>query len=110
MPHLGIDIDQYILLTIYPAAVFFAIGYIAKRTKMRQAKLYLLQGIMCLAFAIGYLFVVQNGGADGLSIVLGMFGVLLLFMARKQKIEQHPEQTNDVDSSSSRGDNSGSDQ
>ena len=97
MPHLGIDIDEYILLTIYPAAVFFAIGYIAKKTHMRQAILYLLQGIMCIAFAIGYLFVIQNGGADGLTIVLGMFGILLLFMARKQKIQQ-PEQANNVGS------------
>ena len=97
MPHLGIDIDEYILLTIYPAAVFFAIGYIAKKSRMRQAILYLLQGMMCIAFAIGYLFVIQNGGADGLTIVLGMFGILLLFMARKQKIQQ-PEQANNVGS------------
>jgi predicted Kef-type K+ transport protein len=98
LPHLGIDIDEYILLTIYPAAVFFAIGFIAKKTHMRQAILYLLQGIMCIAFATGYIFVIPNGGADGLSIVLGMFGVLLLFMARKQKIQQ-PEHASNVDRS-----------
>jgi hypothetical protein len=91
MVHLGIDIDQFILLTIYPAAVFFAIGYVAKKTKMQAAKSYLLQAITCIAFAIAYVFVVPNGGAQGLAIVLGMFGVLLLFMARKQKIEQ-PQQ------------------
>jgi predicted Kef-type K+ transport protein len=99
LPHLGIDIDEYILLTIYPAAVFFAIGYIAKKTRIRQMVVYLLQGVMCLAFAIGYLFAVPNGGADGLEIVLGMFGVLLLFMARKQKI-MHEEQANNIDSGS----------
>ncbi len=98
MPHLGIDIDEYIMLTIYPAAIFFALGYIAKKTQMRQMILYLLQGVMCLAFAIGYLFAIPNGGADGLEIVLGMFGVLLLFMARKQKILQG-EQASKVDSS-----------
>jgi drug/metabolite transporter (DMT)-like permease len=91
MVHLGIDIDQFILLTIYPAAVFFAIGYVAKKTKMQAAKSYLLQAVTCIAFAIAYVFVVPNGGAQGLAIVLGMFGVLLLFMARKQKIEQ-PQQ------------------
>jgi hypothetical protein len=89
--HLGIDIDQFILLTIYPAAAFFAIGFIAKKTKMQAAKSYLLQAITCIAFAIAYLVAVPNGGAQGLAIVLGMFGVLLLFMARKQKIQQ-PEQ------------------
>lgn len=91
MVHLGIDIDQFILLTIYPAAVFFAIGYVAKKTKMQAAKSYLLQAVTCIAFAIAYVFAVPNGGAQGLAIVLGMFGVLLLFMAKKQKIEQ-PQQ------------------
>jgi len=88
MVHLGIDIDQFILLTIYPAAVFFGVGYIAKKTKMHAAKSYLLQALTCLVFGITYIFAVPNGGAQGLAIVLIMFGALLLFMARKQKIEQ----------------------
>jgi len=91
MVHLGIDIDQFILLTIYPAAAFFAVGFIAKKTKMQAAKLYLLQALTCIAFSIAYFIVVPNGGAQGLAIVLAMFGVLLLFMARKKKIQQ-PEQ------------------
>ncbi|HUG96681.1 MAG TPA: hypothetical protein VMJ94_04010 [Nitrososphaera sp.] len=91
MVHLGIDIDQFILLTIYPAAAFFAVGFIAKKTKMQAAKLYLLQALTCIAFSIAYFIVVPNGGAQGLAIVLAMFGVLLLFMAKKQKIQQ-PEQ------------------
>lgn len=89
--HLGIDIDVFILLTIFPAAAFFAVGFVAKKTKMQAAKSYLLQALTCIAFSIGYLVAVPNGGAQGLAIVLGMFGVLLLFMARKQKIQQ-PEQ------------------
>lgn len=91
MVHLGIDIDQFILLTIYPAAAFFAVGFIAKKTKMQAAKLYLLQALTCIAFSIAYFIIVPNGGAQGLAIVLAMFGVLLLFMAKKQKIQQ-PEQ------------------
>lgn len=93
MVHLGIDIDQFILLTIYPAAAFFAIGYVAKKTKMPQVKSYLLQATACIMFSIAYFVFVPNGGAQGLAIVLGMFGGLLLFMARKQKIQQ-PEQQN----------------
>ncbi|HEV8387483.1 MAG TPA: hypothetical protein VGQ03_07670 [Nitrososphaera sp.] len=88
MVHLGIDIDQFILLTIYPAAVFFAIGYIAKKTKMRPLISYMLQAITCFGFAIGYLVLVPNGGAQGLAVVLLMFGGVLLFMARKQGIQQ----------------------
>ena len=91
MVHLGIDIDQFILLTIYPAAVFFAVGYVAKKTKMHAAKSYLLQALTCIVFAITYIFAVPNGGAQGLTIVLGMFGALLLFMAKKQKIERLPQ-------------------
>lgn len=91
MVHLGIDIDQFILLTIYPAAAFFAVGFIAKKTKMQAAKLYLLQALTCIAFSIAYFIIVPNGGAQGLAIVLAMFGMLLLFMAKKQKIQQ-PEQ------------------
>ena len=88
MVHLGIDIDQFILLTIYPAAVFFAIGYIAKKTKMRPLISYMLQAMTCFCFAIGYLVLVPNGGARGLAVVLLMFGGVLLFMARKQGIQQ----------------------
>lgn len=91
MVHLGIDIDQFILLTIYPAAAFFAVGYVAKKTKMHAAKSYLLQALTCIVFAITYVFAVPNGGAQGLAIVLGMFGALLLFMAKKQKIERLPQ-------------------
>ena len=89
MPHLGIDIDQFILLTVYPAAAFFGVGFLAKFTKMRPIFTYLIQGVVCISFSIGYFLLVPRGGAQGLAIVLGMFGVLLLFMARKQKI--HPE-------------------
>ena len=91
MVHLGIDIDKFILLTIYPAAAFFVIGYVAKKTKMHAAKSYLLQALTCIVFSITYVFAVPNGGAQGLAIVLGMFGALLLFMAKKQKIEQPPQ-------------------
>jgi predicted Kef-type K+ transport protein len=93
MPHLGIDIDQFILFTIYPAAGFFAIGFVAKKTNMRPLFTYFMQGVMCIAFSIGYFTLVPRGGAQGLAIVLGMFGVLLLFMARKQKIHPEPRMT-----------------
>jgi ABC-type Mn2+/Zn2+ transport system permease subunit len=88
MVHLGIDIDQFILLTIYPAAAFFAMGYIAKKSKMRQQISSLLQAAICFAFAVGYLVLVPNGGAQGLAIVLIMFGGVLLFMAKKQAVQQ----------------------
>jgi hypothetical protein len=48
----------------------------------------MLQAATCFSFAIGYLVLVPNGGAQGLAVVLLMFGGVLLFMARKQGIQQ----------------------
>lgn len=87
MPHNGIDIDQFILFTIYPTAVFFAVGLVAKKLNLSDVVKYLLQGLTCIIFSIVYFTAVPRGGADGLAIVLAMFGILLLFMARKQKIQ-----------------------
>jgi hypothetical protein len=87
LSHTGIDIDQFILLTIYPTAVFFAIGLVAKKGMLSEVLKYALQGITCIIFSIVYFVGISHGGANGLAVVLAMFGVLLLFMARKQKIQ-----------------------
>jgi hypothetical protein len=81
-----VDIDQYILLTIYPIIVFFAIGLLGTKFKLDEALKYFFQGIGCLLFAIFYIIMIPRGGAQGLAIVLILFGILLLFMARKQKL------------------------
>ena len=83
------DIDQYILLTIYPAAVIFGLGFLARKAKLGEILKYTLQGCASIIFSIIYFFIVPNGGAQGLAIVLFIFGVLLLFLARKHII--HPE-------------------
>lgn len=92
MSHNGVDIVDFVLYTIYPTAVFFAIGLTAKKTGMKQLYTYLAQAASCLAFAAAYFFV-PLGGAQGLAIILAMFGALLLFMARKQKIQTEERQS-----------------
>jgi hypothetical protein len=92
LSHNGIDIDQFILLTIYPTAVFFTIGLIAKKGMLSEFLKYTIQAITCIIFSIVYFVGVAHGGANGLAIVLAMFGVLLLFMARKQKIQPAPSE------------------
>lgn len=87
MPHNGVDIDQFILFTIYPTAVFFAVGFVAKKRNLSDVFKYILQGLTCIVFSIIYFVGVPRGGADGLAIILAMFGILLLFMARKQKFQ-----------------------
>ena len=57
---------------------------------MRESIKYTLQALTCIIFSITYFVAVPNGGAEGLAIVLAMFGVLLFFMARKYVI--HPEE------------------
>ncbi|MDW0128216.1 MAG: hypothetical protein WA390_08955 [Nitrososphaeraceae archaeon] len=86
MPHNGVDIDQYILLTFYPIIAFFAIALLGKKFKLDEVFKYFFQGISCILFAIFYIILIPRGGAQGLALVLILFGVLLFFMARKQKI------------------------
>jgi len=86
LPHNGIDIDTYILLTIYPIISFFAIGFVGRKFNLDEALKYFFQGVSCLLFALFYIVMIPRGGAQGLAIVLILFGILLLFMARKQKI------------------------
>ena len=88
MPHNGIDIDQFILLTIYPTAAFFVLGFLRKKFRFREVLQYVLQGGTCIVFSIVYFILIPHGGAQGLAIVLFMFGILLLFMARKNIIHQ----------------------
>jgi hypothetical protein len=86
LPHNGIDIDTYILLTIYPIISFFAIGFVGRKFNLNEALKYFFQGVSCLLFALFYIVMIPRGGAQGLAIVLILFGIVLLFMARKHKV------------------------
>ena len=86
MSHNGIDLDQYILLIIYPSIAFFAIGFISRKIDLRKTVTYALQAIVCFGFSIGYYLFIPYGGALGLSLILGLFGILLVILARKEKV------------------------
>jgi len=66
--------------------VFFVIAILGKRLKLDEAFRYLFQAISCILFAVFYIILIPRGGAQGLAIILILFGILLFFMARKQKI------------------------
>jgi hypothetical protein len=89
LTHNGIDIDQYILFAVYPTVIIFGFGFLAKKNIICESIKYTLQAITCIIFSIAYFVAVPNGGAQGLAIVLAIFGVLLFYMARKYVI--HPE-------------------
>jgi peptidoglycan/LPS O-acetylase OafA/YrhL len=95
MPHNGVDIDQYLLLILYPSIAFFATGYLARRKNISKSNTYAMQSIICFAFSILYYFAIPHGGAQGLVIILGLFGILLLVLARKEKI--NPTKTEEID-------------
>lgn len=84
-----LDIDQYILFTIYPAATIFGLGFFARKAKISESLKYVFQASAGIIFSIIYFEAVPNGGAQGLAVVLFLFGILLFFMARKYII--HPE-------------------
>jgi peptidoglycan/LPS O-acetylase OafA/YrhL len=92
MSHNGIDIDQYILLIIYPSIVFFIIGFITKKKNIKKSITYTIQSIVCFVFSIIYYIFIPHGGAQGLSLILGLFGILLLILARKEKITPAEEE------------------
>jgi len=86
LTHNGIDIDEFILLTIYPTAVIFAIVYIARKINLAESLKYAIQAAASIIFSIIYLLTIPNGGAQGLALVLLLFGLVLLYMARKEKL------------------------
>ena len=90
MTHNGIDIDQFILLTLYPTAAFFVVGLIARRFTLSEALKYVAQASSCIIFAIVYIVTIPNGGAQGLATVLILFGGILFLMARKHIM--HPDE------------------
>ncbi|MER5175424.1 MAG: hypothetical protein ABJB76_03860 [Candidatus Nitrosocosmicus sp.] len=85
-------LDQYILLILYPSIVFFPVGYIINKKKIKKSITYTIQSIVCFAFSIAYYLFIPHGEADGLSLVLGVFGILLLILARKEKINPQEEE------------------
>lgn len=96
MTHNGIEIDQFVLLTIYPAVAIFVIAFICNKLTLKKSFQYLIQAITCIVFAVLYYLFIPNGGAQGLAIVLFLFSFVLLLMARKHKIE--PEENNETQS------------
>lgn len=87
MTHNGVDIDQFLLLAIYPTVAFFAVGYLGKKLSLSDFFKYGLQSLTSFAFSIAYFILVPNGNAQGIAIVLMLFGILLLVIARKHKLD-----------------------
>jgi len=101
LTHNGIDIDQFILLTIYPTVTFFIIGLIARKFGFGEPLKYASQAASCIIFAIAYIVAVPNGGAHGLAAVLILFSGILFLMARRHIMHPRDEEENPVQSEES---------
>jgi len=87
LTHNGIDIDQFLLLAIYPTIAFFVVGFVGKKISLSDPFKYGLQALTSFVFSASYFVWVPNGNAQGIAIVLLLFGLILLVIARKQKLD-----------------------
>lgn len=89
MSHLGIDIDQYLLLTIYPVVALFIAEMVGRAVKAPSWAKLVAQGIMCVGFGVAYVTIIAAHWMT--SIVLLALAFALFYQARKAKLK--PEQS-----------------
>ena len=87
MTHNGVDIDQFLLLAFYPTVAFFVVGYVGKKLALSDFMKYGFQSLTSFTFSITYFVLVPHGNAQGIAVVLLLFGILLLVIARKSKLD-----------------------
>tara|TARA_B100001179_G_scaffold201987_1_gene163276 strand:- start:10 stop:285 length:276 start_codon:yes stop_codon:yes gene_type:complete len=90
MSHLDVDIIDFLILTIIPVAVLFVIEMICRAIKVVSWIKLIIQGIMMMAFAIGYVTVITPHVLTALCL-LALSGALF-YQARRAKIDPKKSQ------------------
>ena len=85
MSHLDVDVIDFLLLTIYPAAGLFVIEMIFRVTKFPSWIKLVSQGVMSIGFAIAYVTLITAHWLT--SIVLFALAVALFYQARRSKLD-----------------------
>ena len=85
MSHLDVDVIDFLLLTIYPAAGLFIIEMISRVTKIPPWIKLVSQGILSIGFAIAYVTLITAHWLT--AIVLFALAIALLYQARRAKID-----------------------
>ena len=85
MSHLGIDIIDYLLLTIYPVVGLFIIEIISRALKITSWVKLVIQGVLCIGFTIAYVTLIVAHWLT--AIVLLALAIALLYQARIAKIK-----------------------
>ena len=90
MSHLDVDIIDFLILTIIPVAVLFVIEMICRAIKTPSWIKLTIQGIMMVAFGIGYMTVITPHVLTALCL-LALSGALF-YQARRAKIDPKKSQ------------------
>ena len=85
MSHLDVDVIDFLLLTIYPAAGLFIIEMIFRVTKFPSWIKLVSQGVMSIGFAIAYVTLITAHWLT--SIVLFALAIALFYQARRSKLD-----------------------
>ncbi len=85
MSHLGIDVIDFLLLTIYPVAALFVIEMIARAIKIPSWIKLSIQAVTMIGFGIAYVTAITAHWLT--SIVLFALAVTLFYQARRTKID-----------------------
>lgn len=89
MSHLGVDVFDYLLLTIYPVVGLFVIEIISRVLKIKSWAKLVAQGVLCIGFTIAYVTLIVAHWLT--AIVLLALAIALLYQARIAKIK--PDQS-----------------
>ena len=85
MSHLGVDVIDYLLLTIYPVIGLFVIEIISRVFKINPWIKLVIQGGLCIGFAITYVTLIVAHWLT--AFVLLALAIALLYQARIAKIK-----------------------
>ena len=85
MSHLDVDVIDFLLLTIYPAAGLFSIEMVFRIIKFPSWIKLTAQGVMSIGFAIAYVTLITAHWLT--AIVLFALAIALFYQARRTKLD-----------------------
>ncbi len=85
MSHLGVDVIDFLLLTIYPVAALLIVEMISRAIKFPSWVKLSIQGFVSIGFAIAYVTLIIAHPLT--SLVLIALAIALFYQARRAKID-----------------------
>ena len=85
MSHLGVDVIDYLLLTVYPVIGLAVIEIISRALKIPTWVKLVTQGIVCIGFTIAYVTLIIAHWLT--AFVLLSLAIALFYQARIAKIK-----------------------